>query len=158
MDYFSGTLAELLLIFENLKFWKKRSKKRQYDRKHVLPKTKSRYPFQKIIILFLLILLGLFVIRVTLFFWGNAEKHTTEKLSEVVALLKHEKSTSGHYPEHLEVIIRNNPLLKNVNKDYWGREFFYERDPSGEGYVLCSLGKDGQLDTADDIHSEFRKD
>ena len=89
---------------------------------------------------------------------GNSEKQTLIKLSEVTSLLKHEKETSGHYPEYLETILRNNPLLNNIHKDSWGREFFYERHSSGESYVLVSLGKDGKLNTADDIKSEFSVD
>lgn len=158
MEYLAGLLAEVLLIFQDFKFWIKRRKKRQYERTHGLPKTKVLYPSQKILIVVLLIGLGFFLLRGALFLSGNAKMQTTKKLSEVVLLLNHEKETSGHYPEQLETIIRNNPLLKNVNKDYWGREFFYERHPSGERYILYSLGKDGKSNTADDINSEFKMD
>ncbi|MBA6153006.1 type II secretion system protein GspG [Gelidibacter maritimus] len=81
-----------------------------------------------------------------------------KKLTEVASLLKHEKQTSGHYPEKLSTIIRNNPLHNKIDKDYWGREFFYERHPSGESFILISLGPDGNLNTPDDIAYEFSAD
>ncbi|WP_325452975.1 type II secretion system protein GspG [Gelidibacter sp.] len=99
------------------------------------------------------IIVGLtfYLVRFSAFLFGNAENQTLKKLTEVASLLKHEKLTSGYYPQDLEVIVRKNPLLKNIHKDYWGREFFYERHDSGESYVLISLGRDGQLNTSDDI-------
>ena len=155
MEYLAGLLAELLLLFEDFKFCLKRRKQRKYERKNKLPKSQVLYPSQKIIMTILVIVLALFVIRGFFFLSGNPEKQTKKKLSEVSSLLRHEKQTSGHYPEQLETIVRNNPLLQNIHKDYWSREFFYQRHPSGERYILCSLGKDGQLNTADDISSEF---
>lgn len=158
MEYLAGILAELLLIFEDFKFWLKRRKQRNYERKHGVTRTIVLYPSQKTYIIVLLIALPLFVISGAFFLSGNVEKQNAKKLSEVASLLKHEKETSGHYPEQLETIVRNNPLLKNVHTDYWGREFFYERHSSGESYILCSLGKDGKLNTADDIKIEFKTD
>lgn len=76
-------------------------------------------------------------------------------LSEVAVLLDYEKETLGQYPERLETVLRKNPLLKNIHKDYWGREFYYERHSSGESYILISLGPDGMLNTEDDIFYEF---
>ena len=39
MKSIAGFLAELLLIFEDFKFWLKRRKQCKYERKHGLPKT-----------------------------------------------------------------------------------------------------------------------
>ena len=69
MEYLAGLLAELLLIFEDFKFWKKRRKQRQYEREHNLPKTRRLYPSQKIAIVLLLILIAFFVIRNIVFDW-----------------------------------------------------------------------------------------
>lgn len=158
MGAFAGLLAELFLLFEDFKFWLKRRKQRQFDRQHGLPKAKALYPSQRIYIIALLILLPLTLIMSSLLLSKNSKKQTEKKLSEVSSLLKHEKTSSGNYPEQLETIIRNNPLLKNVNKDYWDQEFFYERHASGESYVLISLGKDGKLSTEDDIKHQIKID
>jgi hypothetical protein len=154
MGIFAGLLAEVLLIFEDFKFWLRRKKKRRYEQQHGLPKKKMLAPSLKIISIVLVLSPILIVIRATLFLTSNAGATTVEKLSEVALLLKHEKQTIGHYPEQLNTIIRGNPLLKDVHKDDWNREFFYERHRSGESYVLGSLGKDGLLNTADDIKIE----
>lgn len=150
----AGLLAEVLLIFEDVKFWLRRRKQRRYEQQYALPKKKMLAPSLKILIVVLVLSPIVIVIRAALFLSPNAESKTAEKLSEVVSLLKHEKQTIGRYPEHLKIIIRGNPLLKEIHKDEWNREFFYERDRSGESYVLTSLGKDGLLNTADDIKRE----
>lgn len=156
MEFFAGLLAELLLIFEDFKFWLKRRKQRRHERKHGLPKTSVLYPFQKIIMIALLVILTLALLRFTVYLWGKKEAQTVKRLTEVASLLKHQKETSGNYPEELSAIIRNNPLHKNIHKDYREQEFFYERHPSGESYTLISLGADGILNTADDIAYEFK--
>lgn len=160
MKSIAGFLAELLLIFEDFKFWLKRRKQCKYERKHGLPKTSVIYPSQKImmvaLLFVLLIVLTFSLLRFTVYLWGNSEKQTLKRLTEVASLLKHEKMISGNYPQDLEVIVRKNPLLKNIHKDYWGREIFYERHSSGESYILISLGADGQLNTSDDIVHDFK--
>ncbi|OBX24575.1 type II secretion system (T2SS) protein G [Gelidibacter algens] len=154
MGVFAGLLAEVLLIFKDFKFWLRRKKQRRYEQQHALPKKKMLAPSLKIISIVLVLSPILIVIRATLFLASNTEATTVEKLSEVALLLKHEKQTIGHYPEQLNTISRGNPLLKDVHKDDWNREFFYERHRSGESYVLASLGKDGLLNTEDDIKIE----
>lgn len=82
---------------------------------------------------------------------GNAEAETAKKLSDVAALLRHEKTTIGTYPLALASIVRYNPLLQNIHKDYRNRELHYERHSSGKGYILISPRPDGNLNTTDDI-------
>ena len=155
MEYLAGLMAEWLFIFEDFKFWRKKKKRQKGDGKKKFSIKRVLYLSQKILIGAILIILFFYVIRGVFFLSGIAKKQTAKKLSEVSFLLEHEKETTGQYPEHLESIIRNNPLLKNVHKDYWGQTFFYERHESGDCYILISLGKDGILNTADDIKSEF---
>ncbi len=158
MESIAGLLAELLLIFEDFKFWLKRRRQRKYELKHRSPKKRWFYRFQKILMVGIIVVLTFYLVRFSAFLFGNPEKQTLKMLTEVASLLKHEKSTSGYYPQDLEVIVRKNPLLKNIHKDYWGREIFYERHSSGESYILISLGADGQLNTLDDIVHEFQVD
>ncbi|HUH29594.1 MAG TPA: type II secretion system protein GspG [Gelidibacter sp.] len=151
MESTAGLLADLLLIFENFKLRRKKRRQRKYERKLRSPKKRWFHRLQKILLLGIIVGLTFYLVRFSAFLFGNAENQTLKKLTEVASLLKHEKLTSGYYPQDLEVIVRKNPLLKNIHKDYWGREFFYERHDSGESYVLISLGRDGQLNTSDDI-------
>jgi len=154
MESLAGFFAEILLIFEDFRFWLKRRKQRQHERKHGLPKSTELYPSQKIYILVLVVIIPLVVISAALFFYDIGEKRTAQKLLEITQLLEHERKTSGQYPEQLEHMIRNNPLHKNIQFDYWNHEFFYERHPSMKSYILVSLGKDGALHTKDDIKNE----
>lgn len=151
MESTVGLLTDLLLIFENFKVRRKKRKQRKYELKLKSPKKRWFYRLQKILFIGIIVVLTFYLVRFSAFLFGNAENQTLKKLTEVASLLKHEKLTSGYYPQDLGVIVRNNPLLKNIHKDYWGREFFYERHDSGEGYVLISMGPDGQLNTSDDI-------
>lgn len=150
----AGLLAEMLLFFEDVKFWLRRRKQRRYEQQYALPKKKMLAPSLKILIVVLMFSPIVLVVRATLLLSSSAEVKTTEKLSKVVSLLNHEKQTIGRYPKHLKTLIRGNPLLKDVNMDDWNREFFYVLKPSGESYVLASFGKDGILNTEDDINSE----
>lgn len=156
MEFLAGLLADLLIIFQDFKSWFKKRRRPSSEWNHSKPKTKWFRRFQKILMVGLLVILTFYLLRVTIFLSGNAERETIKKLSVVATLLKHEKETLGHYPEKLEVVVRKNPLLKNIHKDYWGQEFYYERHASGESYILISLGADGQLDTPDDIEYEFK--
>ncbi|MBO3097345.1 type II secretion system protein GspG [Gelidibacter pelagius] len=158
MGSIAGLLAELLLIFQDFKFWRNGRKQRKYEQKHRSPIKRWLRRLPKVLLLGIIIVLTFYFVRFSAFLFGNADRQTTKKLTQVASLLKHEKETSGHYPEELASIVRNNPLHKNIYKDYWGREFFYERHPSGERYILISLGADGKLNTPDDIAYEFEID
>src|SRR5690606_2451458 len=108
-----------------------RRRQRTYNSKQDLSKSRWFYRFQKVLMVGLIVILTFYLLRFTVFLYGNPERQTRKKLKEVATLLNHEKKTVGHYPENLSVLDRNNPLLKDVHKDYWGQEFFYERHPSG---------------------------
>ncbi|WP_299395566.1 type II secretion system protein GspG [uncultured Gelidibacter sp.] len=151
MEALAGLFAEVLLIFEEFKFWLKRRKQRRYEQKHNLPPKRMWSPLLKIMVILILVVSLGFLLRANLFLHSKEEKQTTKKLSEVILLLEHEKKSTGEYPKKLSTIIRNNPLLKRVGVDYWNRDFVYTRHATGESYNLYSLGKDGVADTEDDI-------
>lgn len=155
MEFLAGILADLLIIFQDIKSWLKTRREPKSERKNRKAKPKTFYRFQKMLLVALLVVLTFYFLRFTFFLFGKAEKLTVKKLSEVAVLLDHEKETLGQYPEKLETVLRKNPLLNNVHKDSWGREFYYERHASGESFILSSLGPDGKLNTADDIFYEF---
>ncbi|NHN24325.1 hypothetical protein FIA58_001445 [Flavobacterium jejuense] len=79
------------------------------------------------------------------------DKKVQEELSKVIALLDKEKESMGFYPKELTEIIRNNPLHKNITIDLWGNAYHYKSINNGSTYILLSKGRDGILNTDDDI-------
>jgi len=144
-------IAELLLIWEDLKFWKKKKARRKFEEENNLPK--------KLMIrtstLVLLIAIGFIIVARILFgifyFADKGADDTTEKIAKITAILNEEKTDLGIYPEELKTIIRNNPLRQNITLDYWKNEFHYKQLDNGLNYVLKSKGSDGILGTDDDI-------
>ncbi len=66
----------------------------------------------------------------------------------------------GEYPQRLEDLITppagvenwNGPYLRKLPKDPWGRNYYYKYPGEhNTDYDLASLGKDGVLDTEDDV-------
>src|SRR5262245_32784471 len=67
-----------------------------------------------------------------------------------VAYLSSFRERSGHYPAMLaDAVPSDRPGLKTT-KDAWNNVLYYESN--GEGFVLASLGSDGQPDTARFAH------
>jgi len=143
-------LAELLLLFEELKFWKKKKKRRQLEKEKKLQKRIMIHPSIKVLLIGLLVIL---IIKILLGFFYSDRKTsiTVNKIYEVRKNLEKEKKDLGKYPFNLKDIIRNNPLKKNIIFDAWGNEFYYKLYDKGLKYRLISKGKDGQLNTTDDI-------
>jgi len=144
-------IAELLLLWEDLKFWKKKKARRKFEKENNLPK--------KLMIrtstLVLLIAVGFIIVARILIgifhFTDKGTGHTTEKIVKITAILNEEKRDLGIYPKELKTIVRNNPLRQNITLDYWKNDFYYEQLDNGLNYVLKSKGSDGILGTDDDI-------
>ena len=62
-----------------------------------------------------------------------------------------EKINNSVYAKTLHELKENNPLLKTPMKDLWGNEFYYQLKDDGKDYVLISKGKDGIINTKDDM-------
>jgi amino acid transporter len=149
---FAELIAHILSIIEDIKFWKKKKERRKFEKENNLPKKLMIHPLWKLLgILLIFIFLAKFAMG-HFFFSNHGEKKTIEKITEIELILEKEKSSSGNYPEKLNTIIRNNPFRKNITSDYWDNEFFYEQKKNGSAYVLISKGKDGILNTEDDIN------
>lgn len=66
------------------------------------------------------------------------------------------------YPASFQQLVENpgvsskwaGPYIERIPKDPWGQEFVYEYQPGGAKPLIFSLGKDGQPNTADDVHQE----
>ncbi|MDO6470943.1 hypothetical protein [Maribacter sp. 1_MG-2023] len=143
-------IAELLLIWEELKFWKKKKERRKFEEENNLPK-KLMFRTSTLILLFAM---GFIIVARIIGFFYFSDKgtdETEEKIAQITTILNEEKKDLGIYPEELKIIIRNNPLRQNITLDYWKNEFHYEQLDYGLNYVLKSKGKDGILGSEDDI-------
>ncbi|KAA5827906.1 hypothetical protein FPF71_03435 [Algibacter amylolyticus] len=140
-----------LEIFVDIQFWRDKKKRRQFEKEHNLPKKLMIHPYAKAVFysIVITILLG---ISFSLYqhYFSNA-KNTIKKLIKVEALIIENKEVDGYYPKKLEDIIRNNPLRKNITLDAWGNEFHYIVLADTNTFALISKGKDGILNTKDDL-------
>ena len=146
--------GEALLWFQDDKSRKRKKRKRSYEKRNNLPKKTLFHPSIKII--FILLILGLisYYVIEKYYLKNLGDKKTKMKIVEIERILTKEKNQFGRYPEKLELIIRNKPLKKNIIYDYWGNEFYYSRLEKEDDYDLFSLGKDGLINTIDDIKRE----
>ena len=145
-------IGELLFWREDYKFAKRKKARREFEKENNLPKKLMIHPVWKLFGIFIVFVLISKLVIGHFYFSDYGTKKTTEKIAEIELILENEKSSLGIYPEKLNIIIRNNPLRKNITSDYWDNEFFYEQIENGLGYVLVSKGKDGILKTKDDIN------
>ncbi|QXP78731.1 MULTISPECIES: hypothetical protein [Winogradskyella] len=145
-------IGELLLWREDYKFAKRKKARREFEKENKLPKKIMIHPTWKAFGIFMVFMLIAKLVIGHFFFSNYGTKKASEKIAEIEIILENEKSSLGIYPEKLNIIIRNNPLRKNITSDYWNNEFFYEQTQNGLGYVLISKGSDGILKTKDDIN------
>jgi general secretion pathway protein G len=110
-----------------------------------------RYPSQKLSLIYAIVIL-FFASAFVIFKSADSPHNRTEKqLLKIARLLEKEKKDIGGYPIVLKTIIRNNPLLKEVTKDYWNNEINYQLSDDRMSCPLFSLGKDKTPNTKDDI-------
>ncbi|WP_046758160.1 hypothetical protein [Kordia jejudonensis] len=79
---------------------------------------------------------------------ANATKDT---MLATTYLLKQEKEATGQFPDEIGRLARRNPTYGNLSVDSWDNEILYQKTENGENFILTSKGKDGILDTEDDI-------
>lgn len=142
--------ANLLLWFEDIKFWFKKRKRRKFEKEHDLPKKFMLYPSQKIFLVVTPAIIILYMLSFFVFVDTNQDV-TRSKIAELTKILEKEKHDIGRYPNKISDVVRNNPLFQNVIYDSWKQEFYYESINNGTAFKLQSLGGDGELDTSDDI-------
>lgn len=147
-------IGEFLLWFNDDSYKSKKKKRRTYAKKNSSSNKELIPPIIKVLlVLIILIFISYFLIK---HFYLNdlGENKTKKKIVEIERILKNEKNKVGKYPEKLELIIRNNPLRKNLIYDFWKNKFHYTQMENGNSYQLFSLGKDGIINTPDDIKNK----
>ena len=143
--------AQILFWREDYKFSKKKKARRQFQKENNLPKKIMIHPVLTVFILAIVLIpssIGIFNFMKSNFF---GRKNTVEKISKIKAILENEKKVIGIYPDSLKKIIRNNPMRSNINYDAWNNEFYYQQLENGLHYSIKSKGRDGILNTEDDI-------
>ncbi len=144
-------IAELLSWREDYKFSRRKKARRKFEKENNLPKKLMIHPLSKLVGIVLIFGLIARLVYGYFFFSDYNTKKTAEKITKIELILEDEKNSLGNYPEKLNVIIRNNPLRRNITTDFWGNEFFYKLSDNGQSYLLVSKGKDGIMNTDDDI-------
>ena len=143
--------SEILEWYLDIKYWIKHKKRRKFEKENNLPKSIVWHPMTKP----LLIAFPIFLLTFALISYFNLEnrpiENTNSKIVKIQLLLSSEKKQFGFYPKELKEIIRNNPLHKNITKDYWGNDFIYKISKDSLNYQLISFGKDQKPNTSDDI-------
>lgn len=144
-------VAEILSWIQDLIFWRKKKKRRKFEKRHNLPKKRMINPLDKLVGILLFLVVVLYIIYYVFFSSIIGNKKTLNKIVEIELKLEAEVDKFGKYPKELKGIIRNNPLLKDIIHDYWNNEFYYKQLDNGKKYSLISKGKDGKLFTKDDV-------
>ena len=144
-------IGMLLSWREDYKFSNIVKARRKFEDENNLPKKIMIHPVWKLLGILVILFFILNSVIGYVFFSDYGLKQTSEKIVEINKILEKERTDIGNYPEELKTIIRNNPLRKNITKDYWGNEFFYQQLENGESYTIISKGKDGVLKTEDDV-------
>jgi len=146
----SDLIVYILELYSDIKHWFRVRKRRKFEKENNLPKKRMISPMNKIGIVILIISIPIFFLRFNRFRNQNFAS-TLDKIIEIKMLLEAEKKQFVFYPTELKTIIRNNPLRKNITLDGWKNEFIYTISKDSLNYELISLGKDGKLNTSDDI-------
>ena len=149
----SEVLSYLLELVSDFQFWKKKKERRKYEKENNLQKKVLVHPLTKVVLFTLVLAVVVKLVVGGIYISDRYENETKRKMNEIQILLEENKKHTGKYPKELKMIIRNNPLRKNITLDSWGNEFHYESLTNGLNYALLSKGKDGELGNEDDIES-----
>ncbi|MFL5730168.1 MAG: hypothetical protein ACJ75J_11840 [Cytophagaceae bacterium] len=79
------------------------------------------------------------------------EEETEKKCLSAVEYLNKYKSHSASFPADLEKMTGNSPVRREWIQDGWGNPLSYTITENGNNFLLQSKGKDGNLNTEDDL-------
>lgn len=145
---FFETVCDILFLREDYKHYKKKKQRRGYEKTNNLPKKIMISSWTWAMIIFIVVMISLWgVKKFDLYYFGKNK--TIKKLNIISEILEKEKNDIGFYPANLDTIKRNNPLRSNIDIDFWGNKYYYEK--LSDSYILLSMGKDGTYNTKDDI-------
>lgn len=144
-------IATILELIVDIQFWRDKKKRRKFEKENNLPKKTMINP-NTLVIIYSIVICIFFLLVFLLYqhYYSNVKK-TQKKILQIEELLIENKNADGYYPKKLEDIIRNNPLRKNISLDSWGNTYHYKVSEDRSTYILISKGKDGILNTKDDL-------
>jgi len=143
--------GEIFIIFEEWKFYKKKKEVRAYEKENKLPKKRMISPLTQAFIVVPIIVVGVSFLFYSFVQPFQQERDTKDTLLAISYLLHQEKEQNGLFPENIIELSRKNPIYGDLTIDSWEQEIVYQKTKSGEAYTLMSKGKDGILNTDDDI-------
>ena len=147
---FAELLVDIGLIRKDIKANKEVKKKNLENSES---RTKVKYvlfPSFKVYGIVSIILFAL-ITALVLIKQAKAPSRAQEDLDEIYAAILTYQSDTGEYPESIEKLIGNRPLRKDWETDFWGHPYRYEIIVSTNVFILVSAGKDGIMDTDDDL-------
>lgn len=147
---FLGFILEIII---DLVFWRDRKKRRKFEKENNLPKKTMVNPNTLVTIYSIVIILISVILFLMYQHYYSNVKNANKNIIKIQELVIENKEQDGTYPEKLEDIIRNNPLRKNITVDPWGNKYYYKVSENKNTFTLISKGKDGILNTEDDIKS-----
>ncbi len=80
------------------------------------------------------------------------EKRTQTTLNDISSEIETFKNRNNRLPENLEEVIAQKPLHASWKKDFWENPILYTKQ--AVNYTLVSKGKDGILNTEDDLKNQ----
>lgn len=143
--------GELFIISEEWKFYKKKKETRAYEKENKLPKKRMISPLTQAFVV-----VPIVVVAVSFLFYSFVKPvqqahETKDTLRTATYLLQQAKAQNGAYPESIIELSRKNPIYGDLTIDGWKQAIIYKKTENGNAYTLISKGKDGILNTADDI-------
>ncbi|MTI39439.1 type II secretion system protein GspG [Fulvivirga lutimaris] len=100
------------------------------------------------IIIALILILCFSIFRILTFDYFKTQ-NTIHRLDEIKTAIEKYESQTGAYPRTIDQLIGSRPLRKDWGFDAWGNPIVYTI--LDKSFELLSAGKDGKVNTEDDI-------
>ncbi|WP_298520466.1 hypothetical protein [uncultured Kordia sp.] len=151
ISWIAAFLGEIFIISEELKFYKKKKEQRAYEKANKLPKKRMFSPLTQAFVIVPIIVFATSFLFYSFVKPVQQERDTKDTLRSLSYLLHQDKEHNGVYPENISELSRKNPIYGDMTIDSWQQGIMYQKTENGTSYTLVSIGKDGILNTADDI-------
>lgn len=143
--------GEVFIISEEWKFYKKKKEIRAYEKENKLSKKRMFSPLTQAFAVVPIIIVAVSFLFYSFVKPAQQKRDTNDTLVSITYLLHQDKVQNGVYPEDIIELSRKNPIHGDLTIDGWEQEIIYQKIENGDAYTLVSKGKDGVLNTDDDI-------
>ena len=149
--------GEVFIISEEWKFYKKKKERRAYEKENKLSKKRMFSPVTHAFAVVPIVIVAVSFLFYSFVKPAQQERDTKDTLLSITYLLHQDKVQNDVYPENIIELSRKNPIHGDLTIDAWKQEIIYQKAENGKAYLLTSKGKDGILDTVDDITMSSNK-